>query len=59
MRYRCLSSLQGIVSSSGEARLRARIETGEQRIVTMTLTARPARKNLWSFSVLWRLERGQ
>src|SRR5882757_4069071 len=53
---------QAISSSSSEARLRIRnskIETKTQRIVTMTVTVRPARENLQSFSALWRFEQGQ
>jgi hypothetical protein len=30
-----------------------------ERIVTMAATVRPARKNLQSFSALWRFEQGQ
>jgi hypothetical protein len=53
---------QGKSSSSSEARLRTRnskIETRAQRIVTMTVTVRPARKNFQPFSTLWRFEQGQ
>src|SRR5688572_20190125 len=48
-------------SSSSEARLRTRNSKIEraQRIVSITVTVRPARENLQSFSALWKFEQGQ
>ena len=48
--------------SQGRARLRTRnskIETRAQKIVTMTVTVRPVRENLQSFSAMWKFEQGQ